>query len=103
MTKSEFDDAFLCGDVCILHKNKVEWAEICSYAATLGVRPQTLLPNDEHDCDLFPYAYVNQGAFRMSARTKGDSFSNVLSFAEFLEAVSNDTVVYNIPDLNDIL
>lgn len=103
MTKSEFDDDFLLGNVCILHKNEHEWNEICSYAATLGVRPQTLLPNDEHDCDMFPYAYVNRRAFRMSARTRGDVFSDVLSFAEFLEAIDNDSSVFDIPDLSDIL
>lgn len=103
MTKSEFDDSFLQEDTCVLHASDLEWAIICDYAATLGVKPQAILPHGEHDCSAFPYAYVNRIKSRMTARSNRDSFLNVLSFAEFLEAVSNDSVECDITDLNDIL
>lgn len=106
MTKSEFDDAFLDGILCIMHKNKDEWADICSYAATLGVKPQDLsaVSNNEHDCQTFPYAYVRPVQNRMSARNSADRFEYTLSFEEFCSAINNDeTVEFQCDDLNMIL
>lgn len=106
MTKSEFDDAFLDGNVCIMHKNKDEWAEICSYAATLGVKPQSIigLPNGEHNCHAYPYACVDRAHHAMSARSNAARFEWTLSFEEFCSAINNDvTIEFQCDDLNTIL
>lgn len=106
MTKSEFDDAFLSRNVCILHRNKDEWEEICGYAATLGVKPQNLsaVSNGEHDCQTFPYAYVQPIPCRMSAASKASICKDVLSFKEFCSAINNDeTIEFQCDDLNAIL
>lgn len=87
MTKAQFDDEFL-HDKCVVRAvNLDEWQRIYDYAISkLNVYRPLLI--GEHNCDTYPYVYVNKQR-RLDAR---DSIGKriALTFNEWLEVIEYD-------------
>ena len=87
MTKAQFDDEFLHEKCVVKAVNLDEWQRICDYAiSTLNVRRPLLI--GEHNCDTYPYVYVNKQG-RLDAR---DSIGKwiALTFNEWLAVIEYD-------------
>lgn len=99
MTKAEFDERFLSGDICVRHVTMEEWDAINQYAVQHGVKKQPGYLH--HDCDVFPYAFVDVGSHAMNASTKPHG-RDILSFSEFQAITGEDD---EMPDMSyaDIL
>lgn len=100
MTKAEFDERFLSGELSVYHESIEEWNAITQYAMTLGAAKQ---PSDTyHNYQMFPYAFVDSLSHAMNARGSSCN-TNYITFADFFLLVSGDDDELSKMDLSDIL
>lgn len=99
MTKSEFDEQFLAGILCVEHETAQQWRTISTYAETLGIRNAL----SEHDVFSFPYAYVCKN-YELSAFGRLPRLCFSITFAEFCDALATaEECDVSFGDLSDIL